>query len=115
MKIYCQLKGSKFCEGQGLLRKLVSDGQPIQPSNLYLVRDHNCIQDSNCVQVRYQNNDTNIKLGNVNKENAPLIAYCMNKGGTAKIISLNLYGSVDTNIGLYFMVDTTTHKTNRDT
>lgn len=105
MRIYCQLKGSKFCDGQNILRSIVSSGRTLQPSDLRLVRDHNCVQDSNCVQVRYHNGSTDAKIGNVNKENAPLIASCMDTGGRAKVIGLNLCGSVETNIGLFFTVD----------
>ena len=106
MKINCQLKGSTFCDGQNILRSIVSSGLVIQPADLLLVRDYNCVQDSNCVQVRYHNGSTDTKIGNVNKENAPAIASCMDAGGTVRIISLQLYGTVETNIGLFFMVET---------
>lgn len=80
----------------------------IQPSDLQLVRDHNCAQDKNCVQVRYRHGNIDVKIGNVNKENAPLIASCMDKGGKATITSATLYGSIDEgqNVGMYFWVNT---------
>ena len=106
MKIYCQLKGSTFCDGQNILRSIVSNGRAIRPTDLLLMRDYNCEQDINCVQVRYRTGSTDTKIGNVKKENAPIIAACMDKGGTAEIISLNLCGTVDTNIGMYFTVNT---------
>lgn len=106
MKIYCQLKGSTFCDGQNILRSIVSSGRAIQPADLLLIRDYSCVHDKNCVQVRYRTGSTDTKIGNVNKENAPIIAACMDKGGTAEICNLNLCGTVDTNIGMYFTVNT---------
>ncbi len=72
------------------------------------MRDHSCAQDKNCVQVRYCHGNTDVKIGNVNKENAPQIASCMDKGGTATITSTTLYGNVDEgqNVGMYFWVKT---------
>lgn len=105
MKIYCQLKGSKFCDGQTILRNILSGGRPMQPSDLRLVRDHDCKQDRNCVQVRYRYGRQDVKIGNINKENAPLIASCMDNGGKAEVIGLNLCGSAETNVGLFFTVD----------
>ena len=110
MKIYCQLKGSMFCDGQNILRSIVSSGKSLQPTDLLLMRDYSCVQDSNCVQILYHTGSMDVKIGNVNKENAPAIAACMDKGGTAEIISLKLYGTVKTNIGLYFMVNTDTQR-----
>lgn len=107
MRIYCHLKGSMFCDGQTLLRNVMSGCLDIQPSDLNLVRDHDCPQDRNCVQVRYRRGRSDIKIGNVNKENAPLIATCIDTGGSAEVIGLNLCGSADTNVGLYFTVNTT--------
>ncbi len=106
MRIYCQLKGSTFCDGQILLRNVMSGYLDMQPSDLNLVRDHNCPEDRNCVQVRYRRGHSDIKIGNVNKENAPLIAACMDTGGRAEVIGLNLCGSVETNVGLFFTVNT---------
>ena len=106
MKIYCQLKGSTFCDGQNILRSIVSNGRVLQPSDLHLVRDYHCDKDPNCIQVRYRTDGADEKIGNVNKENAPIIAACMDKGGTAEICNLNLCGTVDTNIGMYFTVNT---------
>ena len=107
-KINCHLKGSTYCDGQHVLRSIVSDGRTIRPADLYLARDYNCEQDRNCVQVNYRNDGMDVKIGNVNKENAPLIATCMDKGGTATIISATLYGNVDQgqNVGMYFWVKT---------
>jgi hypothetical protein len=95
MRIYCQLKGSTFCNGQKILRSIVSNGRELLPTDLLLVRDHECDKDPNCVQVRYHNDDMDEKIGNVNIESS-----------TAEIISLNLCGTVDTNIGMYFTVNT---------
>ncbi len=108
MNINCQLKGSTFCDGQILLRNMKAGYLNIQPSDLQLVRDYSCIQDKNCVQVRYRHGSADVKIGNVNKENAPMIASCMDKGGTATIISATLYGNVDEgqNVGMYFWVKT---------
>ena len=106
MKIYCQLKGSTFCDGQNILRSIVSNGRVLQPSDLHLVRDYHCDKDPNCIQVCYRTDGADEKIGNVNKENAPIIAACMDKGGTAEICNLNLCGTVDTNIGMYFTVNT---------
>lgn len=110
MKIYCQLKGSTFCDGQKLLRSIVSGDRAIRPADLLLMRDYSCVQDKNCVEVRYRTGSTDTKIGNVNKENAPAIAACMDNGGTAEISSLNLCGTVDTNIGLYFTVNTSNQR-----
>ena len=110
MRIYCQLKGSTFCDGQKILRSIVSNGRELLPTDLLLVRDHECDKDPNCVQVRYHNDNMDAKIGNVNKENAPIIAACMDKGGTAEISNLNLCGTVDTNIGLYFTVNTSNQR-----
>jgi len=108
MKINCQLKGSTLCGAQSILRSLISVSRTITPSDLQLVRDYNCAQDKNCVQVRYRCGGQDYKLGNVNKENAPLIASCMDKGGTATIISATLYGNIDQgqNVGMFFWVKT---------
>lgn len=108
MKLNCRLKGSTFCEGKDIMRHIVSSGQTIQPYEVYLLRDHNCKQDVNCVQVRYRRDGQDYKLGNVNKENAPWIAECMDKGGQASIVSLKLYGEVDQgqNVGMFFWVNT---------
>ncbi len=106
MNINCQLKGSTFCDGQILLRNMKAGYLNIQPSDLQLVRDHSCAQDKNCVQVRYRHGNTDVKIGNVNKENAPLIASCMDKGGNAEVIGLSLCGSADTNVGMFFTVNT---------
>ncbi len=108
MNINCQLKGSTFCDGQLLLRNMMAGYLNIQPSDLQLVRNHSCAQDKNCVQVRYRHGGADVKIGNVNKENAPMIASCMDKGGTATIISATLYGNVDEgqNVGMYFWVKT---------
>lgn len=108
MNINCQLKGSTFCDGQIILRRIMSGNMDMQPSDLILVRDHSCKQDKNCVQVRYRHGGINAKIGNVNKENAPRIASCMDQGGTATITSTTLYGNVDEgqNVGMYFWVKT---------
>ena len=108
MKVNCQLKGSTFCDGQIILRRIMSGNMDMQPSDLILVRDHSCKQDKNCVQVRYKHGGINAKIGNVNKENAPMIASCMDQGGTATITSTTLYGNVDEgqNVGMYFWVNT---------
>ena len=104
MKIYCQLKGSTFCDGQNILRSIVSSGRAIQPADLLLIRDYSCVHDKNCVQVRYRTGSTDTKIGNVNKENAPIIAACMDKVGTTAISNLNLSGTVDTYTVMYFSV-----------
>ncbi len=108
MRINCQLKGSTFCDGQIILRRIMSGNIDMQPSDLILVRDYSCKQDKNCVQVRYRHDGINAKIGNVNKENASLIASCMDKGGTAIITSATLYGNIDEgqNVGMYFWVKT---------
>ena len=107
MKINCQLNGSTFCNGQIILRRIKASNIDIQPSDLTLVRDYSCKQDINCVQVRYRHGSINAKIGNVNKENAPLIASCLDKGGTATITSATLYGNVDEgqNVGMFFWVN----------
>ena len=84
----------------------MSGNMDMQPSDLILVRDYHCKQDKNCVQVRYRHGGINVKIGNVNKENAPLIASCMDKGGNAEVIGLSLCGSADTNVGMFFTVNT---------
>ncbi len=108
MRINCQLKGSTFCEGQCILTVIKAQGQPIQLENLLLVRDYNCPQDKNCVQVNYRLGSQYHKLGNVNRENAPRIAACMDSGGTATIASATLYGNIDEgqNVGMFFWVNT---------
>lgn len=108
MKLNCQLKGSTFCDGQLLLRNMMAGYLNIQPSDLQLVRDHSCAQDKNCVQVRYRHGNNDVKIGNVNKENAPLIASCIDKGGSAEVIGLSLCGSADTNVGMFFTINTST-------
>jgi len=111
MKFNCQLKGSTFCDGQILLRNMMAGYLDMQPSDLQLVRDYSCAQDKNCVQVRYCHGNTDVKIGNVNKESAPLIAACMDTGDRAEVIALRLCGSADTNVGMFFTVNTTDQQT----
>ena len=108
MIVYCQLKGSTFCGGQNFLQHFLSSGQSFQDSKLFFIREPNCMQDKNCVQVWYERDENNVRLGNVNRENAPLIATCMDSGGTVKAISHKFYGDIakGEHIGLYFMVNT---------
>ena len=108
MKIYCQLKGSTFCEGQDFLRTALSTGMDIPSSDMYLIREPANVYDSNCTQVWCRYGGRNIRLGNVNRENAPLIASCLDSGGTARITSHTFYGLTDgkENVGLYFVVHT---------
>ena len=88
------------------MKNIRTEGRMIQPSEMYMVREPDNTYDSNCVQVRYRHGGLDVKIGNVNKENAPAIASCMDAGGTAEIKSCSLCGSPDTNIGLYFVVNT---------
>ena len=107
MKIYCHLKGSMYCEGQDFLRKVLSSGQTLRPENLRLIRQPDNPKDPNCVQVWYAQGDEKIRLGFVNKENAPRVASYMDSGGTANIISTKFYGAIDKgqNAGMYFLVN----------
>ena len=108
MKIYCQLKGSTFYEGQNYLQHVLSSGKTVRPSDLYFIREPENLYDSNCVQVWCRDtNKKNVRLGNVNKENAPKVAVCMDKGGTATVTGIRFYGKIEQgqNVGMYFTVN----------
>lgn len=107
MKIYCQLKGSTFCEGQDFLRNVLSSGQTLRPADLRLIRQPDNPKDPNCIQVWYAQENERVRLGFVNKENAPRLASYMDSGGTTNIISVKFYGAIDKgqNAGMYFLVN----------
>jgi HIRAN domain. len=109
MLINCQLKGSTFCEGQDYLRNVVSNGRAIHPSDLYLVREPENAYDKYCVQVwcKNQSSNTNVRLGNINRENSMFVSSYMDTGGTVNVASLKLYGSLEKgqNVGMYFTLN----------
>ena len=109
MHIKCQLRGSTFCEGQDYLRNIASSGRTIRPSDLYLVREPENPYDQYCVQVwcKNQSTNTNVRLGNINRENSEFVSSYMDTGGTVNVTSLNLYGSLEKgqNVGMYFTIN----------
>ncbi len=107
MKIYCKLKGSTYCEGQDFLRNTLSSGRTLRPTDLRLIRQPDNPKDPNSVQVWYAQGNDRVRLGFVNKENAPKVASYMDSGGTASIVSVKFYGAVDKgqNAGIYFLVN----------
>ena len=107
MNIICHLKGSTFCEGQDFLRNVLSSGQTLRPADLRLIRQPDNPKDPNCIQVWYAQENERVRLGFVNKENAPRLASYMDSGSTTNIIRDKFYGSFDEkqNVGILFCVN----------
>lgn len=99
---YLHLVGSTFCNGQAFLKYLMARGRELRPSDLQLVRDKNNPYDPNAVQVWYESEVYMEQLGFVQAELAPEIAHCMDYGGTVQVTDCSVYGSADTNFGVYF-------------
>lgn len=98
------LVGSTYCEGQKFLRRIMASGQALQLEKLVMVRDPQNPYDVNAVQVWYDDNGNNVRLGFVNRDQAPDVAECLDNDGGVTVIDAKIYGSSDTNYGLFFRV-----------
>ena len=103
-KMVLHLAGSTFCEGQKFLQSIKDGGQELQPEKLYLVRDPQNPHDVNAVQVWYDDNGNKIRLGFVNRNQAPEVAEYFDGGGYEYVLDAKICGSSDTNYGLFFKV-----------
>ncbi len=101
---YLQLAGSTKCDGQKFLRYLMARGKEVRPEDLQLVREKNNPVDPNAVQVWYENEIYMEQLGFVKAEQVPEVARCLDHGGKIKITDCKVYGSADTNYGVFFTV-----------
>ena len=101
------LTGSTYCDGQELIHREMEKGHTLQPENLYLVRDSHNPVDTNAVQVWYDDNGKKVRLGFVQRDQAPEVAECMDDGGSVCAIGVNVCGTADTNYGMYFTVQMT--------
>ena len=101
------LAGSTYCDGQELIHREMEKGRTLQPENLYLVRDSHNPVDTNAVQVWYDDNGKKVRLGFVQRDQAPEVAECMDDGGSVCAIGVNVCGTADTNYGMYFRVQMT--------
>ena len=100
--ISLHLAGSTKCEGQDFIRSKKDNGYSLQPENLIMVRELNNPVDTNAVQVWYDDNGEKVRLGYIQRDQAPEVAECMDEGGMVFPIELTICGSSDTNYGLYF-------------
>ena len=96
------LAGSTYCEGQELIHREMKKGHTLLVENLYLVRDSYNPVDANAVQVWYDEKGEKVRLGYIQRDQAPEGAECMDEGGMVFPIELTICGSSDTNYGLYF-------------
>ena len=101
------LAGSTFCEGQNYLQNVYKNRQILRPENSYLVRESNNRYDTNAVQLWYDDNGRQIRLGYVERTMAPEVAHCMDNGGSAYVINLTICRRPEyIHCGLYFEVQT---------
>lgn len=102
--ISLHLTGSTKCDGQKYIHNEMNKGRFLQAKNLYLVRDPKNPVDTNAVQVWYDDNGEKVRLGFVQRDQAPAVAVCLDEGGEVCPIDLMICGSSDSNYGLYFRV-----------
>ena len=98
------LVGSTYCEGQDFLKDIKARGQELQEEKMYMVRDPQNPNDVNAVQVWYDDNGNKVRLGFVNRDQAQEVAEYLDAGGYEYVIDAKIYGSSDTNYGLFFKV-----------
>ena len=103
-KMILHLAGSMYCEGQAFFKSIMARGQELQQEKLYMVRDPQNPKDANAVQVWYDDKGNKVRLGFVNRYQAPEVAEYFDGGGYEYIINAKIYGSSDTNYGLFFTV-----------
>lgn len=101
------LAGSTYCEGQELIHREMKKGHTLLVENLYLVRDSYNPVDANAVQVWYDDNGEKVRLGYVQRDQAPEVAECMDDGGSVCAIGVTICGTEDANYGMYFRVQMT--------
>ena len=100
--ISLHLTGSTYCEGQDYIHSQMDNGYKLQPENVYLVRDPQNPVDANAVQVWYDDNGEKVRLGYIQRSQAPEVAKCMDAGGQVAAIDIAVCGTAETNYGLYF-------------
>ena len=95
------LKGSTLHYGQKYLRKVMSGEITFNEKEIKFVREPDNPYDANAVAIWWKSGNEAQKLGYVDRNQAEIIARCMDHRGLVFISSHRIYGSADTNYGLY--------------
>lgn len=95
------LKGSTKHYGQEYLSKVMSGTLAFNESEIKLVREPNNPHDANAIAVWWQRGNDSRLLGYIDRKQAETVARCMDYGGKVSIRNHRIYGSADTNYGLY--------------
>ncbi len=105
MTMYLHLAGSTHCSGQSFLKAVQAGKCKITSSNLILVRDKENQYDPNAVQVWCRNGEEEVRLGFVDKEQAPDVARYIDRGWGIHITGHSIYGTADSFCGLYMTAE----------
>ena len=95
------LKGSTLHYGQEYLHDVMAGTITFNESEIKLIREPQNPYDANAIAVWWNGNDEPRKLGYVDKEQAVVVARCMDNGGRVTIRSGHICGTESTNYGLY--------------
>ena len=104
LTVNLHLAGSTYCEGQELIHREMEKGHTLQPESLYLVRDSHKPVDANAVHIWYGDNGKKIRLGFVQKDQAPEVSLCMDDSGELAVINIAVSGAKETNFSMNFHV-----------
>lgn len=95
------LKGSTKCDGQQFLKSVQAGSRNLKTEDIYLVRDANCTQDKNAIELWCRSDGEEIKLGFIARTQNPIVANCIDNGGSVRIVKYTIYGRADSFCGLF--------------
>lgn len=101
------LKGSTKSDGQDFLRSVQAGECNLVTTDIYVVRAPENPVDKNAVELWYKGDGKNLKLGFVAASQAPIIATCLDNGGTVRIIKHDIIGEPDSFCGLFMATELT--------